>query len=202
MRYYDNIETPLTGKTFLEPNDNRVPQTDASVSAWFKPLPEGYQRAYSSDGLPFNELIPLPTKAELTANATQSAQATITNRATTIRAQLAGNADFYKVAGWSKKASLAQKVVDGTATAAELLVVETEASQRGRSETANDLAAKQLVKGQQLAMAIAAIDGMESAALSALKTCTTVEEVQTLLTQLDQQAKAAFAGLASTGETS
>ena len=99
------------------------------------------------------------------------------------------------MAGWSTKAQLAQKVVDGTATDAEGLVVETEAAQRGKSETANELATKQLAKGQQLAMAIATIDGMESAALNALKNCTTVKQITALLEQLETQVNAALAQL-------
>ena len=69
MRYYDKIQTPLTGKTFLEAGDNRVPQADMSVITWFQPLPEGYKRAFSEDGLPFNALIPPQTVAEIEANA-------------------------------------------------------------------------------------------------------------------------------------
>ena len=93
-------------------------------------------------------------------------------------------------------------MINGTATGAERLVVQTEATQRGQSEAANDLATKQLANANQLGMAIATIDGIESAALSSLKNCTTVEEIQALLIQLDQQAHAVFAELASTGEAS
>jgi hypothetical protein len=60
MRFYDVVETPLSEKTFLEPSLDRIPQTDARVASWFQPLPEGHQRAYNLEGLPFNVLIPEP----------------------------------------------------------------------------------------------------------------------------------------------
>lgn len=58
MRYYDLIETPETGKIYLEAGENRIAQTDERVKCWFLPVPSGYQRAYDADGFPFNELIP------------------------------------------------------------------------------------------------------------------------------------------------
>ena len=56
MRYYDLIETPITGRIFLQDGENRIRQDDERVICWFMALPDGLQRAYSSDGLPFNEV--------------------------------------------------------------------------------------------------------------------------------------------------
>lgn len=64
MRYYDTVLTPQTGKTYLDDGENRIEQSDASVICWFEPLPEGYKRAYTETGLPFNELIPVKTPVE------------------------------------------------------------------------------------------------------------------------------------------
>jgi len=65
MRFYDKIETPQSGKTFLVDDVNRIIQTDSRVRSWFESLPNGYSRAYTAEGLPFNELIPLPTDEEI-----------------------------------------------------------------------------------------------------------------------------------------
>ena len=59
MRYFDLIETPKTGRTFLEAATGRIRQDDERVICWFQPLPVGYQRAYDENGFPFNELIPV-----------------------------------------------------------------------------------------------------------------------------------------------
>ena len=59
IRYYNLIETPKTGRFFLEGGANRIAESDPRVSCWFQPLPSGYQRAYDENGFPFNELIPV-----------------------------------------------------------------------------------------------------------------------------------------------
>lgn len=59
MRFFDLIETPKTGRTFLEAGENRIRQDDERVICWFQSLPAGYQRAYDENGFPFNELIPI-----------------------------------------------------------------------------------------------------------------------------------------------
>ena len=135
------------------------------------------------------------TDEELLINAHTAAKSSIVTRATDTRALLTGHSDYNTVAGWGHKALLAQKVVGKTATLAELAVVKVEADQRGKSETPLQLAKKQLGKAEQLAIAIANIDGMETAGLAALKLCETVEQIDELLTQLDVKAKATLAAL-------
>jgi hypothetical protein len=134
---------------------------------------------------------PPPSLDELKAQAKEKVSVFATNT----RAKLTGHADYYKVAGWNKKGQLAERIANKTATDAEKAIVKAECTQRGKGETPLQLARKQLARGQRFAMAIATIDGMESASLSALATCTTVDEIKTLLTQLDQQAKAVLAEL-------
>ncbi len=73
MRYYDKIETPKTGKTFTEIGENRLSQSDSKVQNWFRPLPEGYKRAFDIDGFPINILIPVPTQAEKEAKENEQA---------------------------------------------------------------------------------------------------------------------------------
>jgi hypothetical protein len=103
MRYYDTIDTPLTGKTFLEKGSNRIAETDTKVISWFQSLPDGYKRAYDADGLPFNELIPLPTPVELSELAATQYQCDRADAYPSIVDQLD---DIYHngVAGW--KASI------------------------------------------------------------------------------------------------
>lgn len=67
MRYYDKLTTPETGKTFLEDGPNRIEQTHASVESWFLPLPDGFQRAYDAEGLPYNAEIPPLSDAVIAA---------------------------------------------------------------------------------------------------------------------------------------
>lgn len=53
MRYYDLVETPKTGKTFLEEGINRLPETDERVSVWFQPIDKIiYDRGFDVDGYP------------------------------------------------------------------------------------------------------------------------------------------------------
>ena len=66
-RYYDTVETPQTGKTFLDGGENRIIQTDDRVKNWFEPLPDGYIRVYDVNGLPSTELTPSPTPEEIVA---------------------------------------------------------------------------------------------------------------------------------------
>ena len=53
MRYYDLIETPKSGKTFLEDGDNRLPKTDERVAVYFQSIDKvKYDRGFDSDGYP------------------------------------------------------------------------------------------------------------------------------------------------------
>lgn len=53
MRYYDLIETPSTGKTFLEGGAERLPQSDERVSIYFQKVDlVRYKRAFDSEGYP------------------------------------------------------------------------------------------------------------------------------------------------------
>lgn len=53
LRYYDLIDTPLTGKTFLEGGPNRIVSSDPSVSVYFEPVDlVKYTRDSNSGGYP------------------------------------------------------------------------------------------------------------------------------------------------------
>ena len=64
MRYLNT--TTLRQET--KSNSNNIIDSDARVSNWFKPCPEGYFGEWVGDTYTFT-LIPLPTKAELDAEA-------------------------------------------------------------------------------------------------------------------------------------
>lgn len=49
MRYYDLIETPKSGKTFLEGGSNRLPQTDINVSIYFQSVDLSTKERYFDD---------------------------------------------------------------------------------------------------------------------------------------------------------
>ena len=55
MQYYDLIETPKTGKRFLQQDEEetRIPETDPLVDNWFKPIDSlCYHRDFDSNGYP------------------------------------------------------------------------------------------------------------------------------------------------------
>lgn len=53
MRYFDLVETPLTGKTFLEGGESRLPATDSRVAVYFQPIDDvKYDRSFDTEGYP------------------------------------------------------------------------------------------------------------------------------------------------------
>lgn len=89
-----------------------------------------------------------------------------------VRRDIVGGASELEVAGWSDKAAVAARVVDGTATAGELLSVQVEADDRGRGETAVQLAQRQLSLADWYRQARSSIDGLRDAALNAVDSAT------------------------------
>jgi hypothetical protein len=64
-RYYCTIKRGQV----TTPSDTTIVWDDERVKNFFEPTPDGYIKAYTIDGLPFNELIPVPTQTEIDANA-------------------------------------------------------------------------------------------------------------------------------------
>lgn len=46
-------------------SNTTIIDTDVRVKNFFEPTPKGHKKKYTDVGLPFNELIPLPTEKEL-----------------------------------------------------------------------------------------------------------------------------------------
>lgn len=64
MRYYS---TQKRGQVTIE-DEFTIADTDPRVKNFFEPTPGGYVKAYTDDGLPFNELIPVADQGELDSN--------------------------------------------------------------------------------------------------------------------------------------
>jgi len=86
----------------------------------------------------------------------------------TIRAEMTGYADANEVTGWLKKVPRAERIINGTANQKDVLIQQAECDERGYNETPLELSEKQIEKSDELDKAIAVIDGMQSAALSAI----------------------------------
>ena len=129
---------------------------------------------------------PLPTLDELK----QAAAESIISFASDARATLTGHADLYKVAGWNDKSQRARRVVADTACDADLAVLQAEADRRGKGETLEQLAHKQLEKAQALAMAVSVIDGLEIAGLKTIDSIQSAEALDETLNTLKAAATA------------
>ncbi|MCU7933736.1 MAG: hypothetical protein KZQ99_02510 [Candidatus Thiodiazotropha sp. (ex Dulcina madagascariensis)] len=106
-----------------------------------------------------------------------------------VRDEVTGYADAAKVAGWTDKAAIAERVSAGTASAPDIEILQVEATSRGLSETPDALAAIQLQRANELRMARALIDGFESQAMRLTGSAVTLPElIQTYHDQIDQAA--------------
>ena len=132
---------------------------------------------------------PEVTDVELFDNAIIKAGQCVSARATKIRAAFADNADSYKVAGWVLKVERARKIIAGTPTDHDLKVMAMEISQRDKSETIKSFSKKVIDQESRMAIAAAAIDGMESAGLSSLNSCTDIKEINDTVRRLETACK-------------
>lgn len=120
---------------------------------------------------------PEPTLDELKAQTVEQVVAFASNT----RAQIAGQVDAYKLAGWVDKARRAPFIIANTASVADIAIVQTECDRRGKNETPAQLAQKQVDKAESLATAVAIIDGLEATTLEAIETATSDTALATLL---------------------
>jgi len=110
--------------------------------------------------------------------------------ATDARAKLTGFADQYQLAGWVGKSEIAKRVVGGNATDKEIASIQAEADKRGKGETVEYLANKQLEKSIKLTTASAIIDGLESSAITDIKSKQKESTLATLMETLLVDAEA------------
>ncbi|MFI0413090.1 MAG: hypothetical protein ACH255_03030 [Candidatus Thiodiazotropha sp.] len=119
----------------------------------------------------------------------QYAHSLITAVCQFVRDEITGSADAAKVAGWTDKAAIAERVSAGAASENDIEILRLEASARGLSETPEGLAAIQLQRASELRMARALIDGFESQALRQIGSAVALTEiVQTYHDLVDQAA--------------
>jgi hypothetical protein len=106
-----------------------------------------------------------------------------------VRDEVTGHADAQKVAGWTDKTVIAERVSAGTASTADIEVLQLEANARGLSETPEALAAIQLQHANELRIARAHLDGFESQALRKIGSAVVLSDiVQTYHDLIDQAA--------------
>lgn len=111
------------------------------------------------------------------------------------RSTLAGGASALEVAGWTRYVQLATKSDAGTLTADETAALQLEVTLRGRGETVAQLIAKVKANDVKYTKAQAAVNGMLSAANTAIDQCTTAQAVNTTVQQLKTAAQAQMAAL-------
>lgn len=108
--------------------------------------------------------------------------------ATDIRASMTDHADANEVTGWLKKVPRAERIINGTASEKDIVIQQAECDERGYNETPLELAEKQIEKSDRLDTAIAVIDGMQSAALSAIQSKRNENTLAELLEELKAKA--------------
>ena len=128
---------------------------------------------------------------KLKADAFQS----IITFAANARAQVAGNVDQYKLAGWAAKAEAARRILANIATDGEKAAIQAEADKRGQNETVEQLATKVVAKADQLQAANGIIEGMESSAKTVIEATTTVKQLDAALETLLTEAETELAAL-------
>jgi ribosomal silencing factor RsfS len=78
-----------------------------------------------------------------------------------LRTLSTGGADASQLTGWVDKLAAAEKIAAGTASAAEIAIIQAEADMRNLSESASVLADKIIIKGNALRTVRSKIDGFE-----------------------------------------
>jgi len=78
-----------------------------------------------------------------------------------LRTLSTGGVEAAQLTGWVDKLAVAEKIAAGTASAAEIAIIQAEADMRDLGETATELAATIIIKGNNLRTIRSAIDGFE-----------------------------------------
>ena len=125
----------------------------------------------------------------------ETAQLKIEGFATQCRQTIAKNADYYKTTGWTDKRQRAARIKSSNPEPDDIAIVQQEISRRNKGETINQLVDIQLAKAKTYAFATSEIDGMESAAISAIDAATSTEQIDTLLVALKTEANQALTTL-------
>ena len=129
----------------------------------------------------------------LQANRMQ-ARSNIQQAGTKARARLVQADDPAQFVSWSDKTRRAERVLAGNANDADYVILAAETTARGKGESVEQLAAKQVAKAAALAERSATLDGFEKAILERINTAEDVETLEKLqqefcaqLSTLEQQ---------------
>ncbi len=109
----------------------------------------------------------------------------ISQLATQARQSAAQGADQYKLTGWVNKAERAGRWLTGTYTDVDTEILQEECDRRGQAETPQDLVVKQAGKAKALALLVAIIDGLESAAMSEFKSLQDKKEILLVISNFE-----------------
>ena len=130
------------------------------------------------------------TDADKFAETKIKAKDKIMRCATDARITLYNQVDPYQLASWNDKARRAERILAKTASKADIAILKTECEKRGKQETPQQLARKQITKSEKIAEAIAKIDGISSVALEMIKAKRSVNTLNKLVEETQKQIKA------------
>lgn len=126
---------------------------------------------------------------ELLSHAKLMAKSNLKAFSKAARAELAGHADEYQLASWSTKARRSEKILDGSASKTDIAIVTSECERRGKGESHEKLAEKQLKKSHTLAEANGIIDGLESKGRKSIDGKKNIKTLEELINDLRNDAK-------------
>lgn len=141
-----------------------------------------------SDQLVFDVAWRVKNEADIFSDKKIKAIRQIKEFAASIRSEMTGHADTNEVTGWLKKVPRAERIINGTASEKDIAIQQAECDERGYGETPLELAEKQIKKSDRLDTAIAVVDGMQSAALSAIQSKRNENTLAELLEELKAKA--------------
>ena len=111
------------------------------------------------------------------------ASSTILETSKKVRDLITGGADYIRIAGWIAKESRARRFMDKVATEVDTKQLQIEASSRGKKETIENLAIRQIFLADQLAVCNAFVDGYESYYTDKINQSINISEIDSLLSE-------------------
>jgi len=185
-------ENPLDFPAFIQKKYFGV---SADTFAWQNSfegeVPEGFAKRTRIQRNPFTgeskEIVFLEDVRDEIEERKKQALQNIQKKADEVRNMIVGSSTSIERDGWNLKVQNAQKIIRNTATAEEVKGIEQECIKRGRGETAEELAKKQIKKSQTFLYAISVIDGLQSHAIEEIQKCTSLEEIDQVGLILNEQ---------------
>lgn len=117
------------------------------------------------------------------------AKLTLTEFFTAMRKSVVGDVDKFKLAGWADDYERALRIINNKASTEDTAIVQTEATARGKNETAKQLAAKQIAKGNIFSKAKVLINGLENKAFEDIDSITDKALIDATVAGLEDDAQ-------------